>query len=306
MEDSTEIWNGSDMPSLHGRVAIVTGANSGIGLATARALASSDAQVILACRSPQRATTALASIGAGLRANVLPMTLDLADLVSVRNFTAEFGRRFDRLDLLINNAGVMMPPRSETAQGFELQFGVNHLGHFALTGLLLPHLVDSSAARVVNVSSQAHRQGHIDFDDLDWRKRPYSRMAAYAQSKLANLLFTWELARRLEVAEIEVTVAAAHPGWTDTALARHVPFARLLNPLIAMRPAQGALPTLRAAVDPDVRPRDYFGPHGLLEMCGYPVRLEPAKTARDSAVAHRLWEVSIERSGAHYGILQRR
>lgn len=294
-------WTHADIPDLTGKQAIVTGSNSGIGFEAARALAAHGAAVVLACRSEAKAEQASAQIlaehpGAALSV----MALDLADLDQVRSFAGRFGERFERLDLLINNAGVMMPPASTTKQGFELQFGVNHLGHFALTGLLLDRLNASPGARVVNVSSQAHRQGRMNFDDLDFEARGYDRMAAYGQSKLANLLFTFELDRRLAAAGINILVAAAHPGWTRTNLQQHWGFADLLNPLLGMPPAKGALPTLRAATDPNVRSGDYYGPRGIYQMWGYPKKVGTTKAARNQADAARLWEVSELRTGVCY------
>jgi NAD(P)-dependent dehydrogenase (short-subunit alcohol dehydrogenase family) len=195
---------------------------------------------------------------------------------------------------------VMMCPASTTKQGFEMQFGVNHLGHFALTGLLLDRLRAHAGARVVNVSSQAHRQGRMDFDDIDFERRGYNRMAAYNQSKLANLLFTFEAARRFAAAKIDVTVAAAHPGWTRTNLQQHWRLANWLNPMLGMPPSKGVLPTLRAATDPDVRSGDYFGPRGLYEFWGYPKRVGTIKRARDEAVAAQLWELSELRTNVRY------
>ncbi len=295
-------WKAHAIPAQLGRVAIVTGANSGIGLETARELARRGATVVLACRSAERAEAALADLRASVSdAGVLSMPLDLADLDSVRAFAERFESEFDRLDLLVNNAGVMMPPKSKTKQGFELQLGVNHLGHFALTGLLLPRLIATAGARIVSVSSQAHRQAQLDFDDLDWTARRYKKMASYGDSKLANLLFTFELGRRLDAAGVDVTVVAAHPGWTGTDLQRHFgalqPLFRFLTPFLGMRPPQGALPTLRAATDPDVETGDYFGPHGLYEMRGYPKRVGTTKLARDLDVADQLWRVSTRRTG---------
>jgi NAD(P)-dependent dehydrogenase (short-subunit alcohol dehydrogenase family) len=255
----TSKWTQNDIPDQTGKVAIVTGANSGIGL-------------------------------------------DLADLDQVRTFAAAVHERFDRLDLLINNAGVMVPPTSTTKQGFELQLGVNHLGHFALTGLLLDLLLASAGARVVNVSSMAHRQGKMEFDDLDFEARGYKPWLAYGQSKLANLLFTFELGRKLEAAGAKLTVAAAHPGWTQTNLQKNAGLFRLLNPVVAMSPLGGALPTLRAATDPSVRTGDYFGPGGFMEMRGAPVRVGTTKAARSEADAARLWAVSEQRTGVSYDL----
>lgn len=294
-------WTQADIPAQTGKLALVTGSNSGIGFEAARVLAERGATVVLACRGAGKAEQARTRILAVQpSAEVVVMPLDLADLDSVREFAQSFTARFDRLDLLINNAGVMMPPASTTKQGFELQFGVNHLGHFALTGLLLDRLRSTAGARVVNLSSQAHRGGRIDFDDVDFSKRRYDRMAAYNQSKLANLLFTFEAVRRFAAAGIDVLVAAAHPGWTRTNLQQYWGFANLLNPWLAMPPAKGALPTLRAATDPDVQPGDYFGPRGLYQFWGYPKRVGTTKRARNEADAARLWELSELRTGVRY------
>ena len=294
-------WTRDNIPDQTGKQAIITGSNSGIGFEAARALAGRGAAVVLACRSEARAEQARERIlGEHPGARVSVMALDLADLDQVRGFAARACERFERLDLLINNAGVMMPPASTTKQGFELQFGVNHLGHFALTGLLLERLQATAGARVVNVSSQAHRQGRMNFEDIDFETRGYDRMAAYGQSKLANLLFTFECQRRFEAAGIEVLVAAAHPGWTRTNLQQHWGFADLLNPLFGMPPAKGALPTLRAATDPGVRAGDYYGPRGVYQMWGYPKKVGTAKAARSEADAARLWELSELRTGVRY------
>ncbi|PRP97901.1 putative ketoacyl reductase [Enhygromyxa salina] len=294
-------WTHADIPDQTGKLAIVTGANSGIGFEAARALAGRGARVVLACRSVARAERAEAKILAEHgAAELVVMELDLADLDQVRSFAAAARERFERLDLLINNAGVMVPPASTTKQGFELQLGVNHLGHFALTGLVLELLCASPGARVVSVSSQAHRQGRMNFDDLDFEARGYDRMAAYGQSKLANLLFTSELGRRLAAAGLDVIAAAAHPGWTGTNLQQHWKLANLLNPLLGMAPAKGALPTLRAATDPGVKSGDYYGPRGLYQMWGYPKRVSRSRAARSEADARRLWEVSELRTGVHY------
>jgi NAD(P)-dependent dehydrogenase (short-subunit alcohol dehydrogenase family) len=294
-------WTQANIPAQTGKLALVTGSNSGIGFEAARVLAERGATVVLACRGASKAEEARTRILAVRpSAEVVLMPLDLADLDSVREFAQSFTARFDRLDLLINNAGVMMPPASTTKQGFELQFGVNHLGHFALTGLPLDRLRSTPGARVINLSSQAHRGGHIDFDDVDFTKRRYDRMAAYNQSKLANLLFTFEAVRRFAAAGIDVLVAAAHPGWTRTNLQQHWGMANLLNPWLGMPPAKGALPTLRAATDPDVQPGDYFGPRGVYQFWGYPKRVGTTKRARNEADAARLWELSELRTGVRY------
>jgi NAD(P)-dependent dehydrogenase (short-subunit alcohol dehydrogenase family) len=296
---SRKRWTERDIPDQTGRVAIVTGANTGIGYETARALARKGADVTLACRSREKGEAAASRIGAGHpKVRAVFQALDLADLESVRLFADDFRKTHDRLDLLVNNAGVMVPPESRTKQGFELQLGVNHLGHFALTRGLLDLLKATPGARVVSVSSMAHRMGRMDFDDLHFTRRGYDAWAAYGQSKLANLLFTFELQRRLEAEGVDVIAAAAHPGWTGTDLQRHSWYARLLNPLLGMSPAQGALPTLRAATDPDVRGGDYYGPHGFQEMRGHPVRVGTTEAAKSVEDAARLWELSEELTGA--------
>lgn len=297
-------WTSEEIGDLSGKVAIVTGANSGIGFEAARELAGAGADVVLACRSAERGEDAVARIRAEhTGAQVRAMLLDLADLEQVATFATAFADAYPRLDLLVNNAGVMMPPQSRTAQGFELQLGVNHFGHFALTGHLLARLVATPGARVVNVSSMAHRQGKMRFDDLNWEKRRYRKLASYGQSKLANLLFTFELQRRLEAAGTDVIVTAAHPGWTSTNLQQHNGLFRTLNPFFAMKPPQGALPTLRAATDPSAEGGDYFGPDGFFEVTGHPVRVGAAKAARSVEDAARLWEVSVELTGVSYDAL---
>ena len=294
-------WSRDDIPDQSGRIAIVTGANSGIGLEAARELARNGAHVVLACRSEAKANEAIGDIRAELPdANVEFMELDLADLDQVRQFAAAVHERFDHLDLLINNAGVMVPPESRTEQGFELQLGVNHLGHFALTGLLLDLLISTGGARIVNVSSTAHKLGRMDFDDLDFETRGYSASAAYGQSKLANLLFTYELGRKLQASGSGLVVAAAHPGWTQTNLQQHSNVFQMLNPFFGMRPPGGALPTLRAATDPDVKTGDYYGPDGWFEMRGAPKKVPSTNASHSRPDAERLWKVSEARTGVHF------
>ncbi len=295
-------FNEASVPDQSGRTALVTGANTGLGFEIARVLAGAGARVLLACRNAERAEGAMQRIRAlHPEAGLHYLPLDLADLASVRA-AAEQANREARLDLLINNAGIMAPPRRETAQGFEAQFGINHLGHFALTGLLLEKLRDTKGSRVVNVSSNAHKRcDGIDFDDPHARES-YSRMQRYSISKLANVMFTLELARRLQGAD--PLPAAAHPGVSFTELSRDVPrWVYLFYPLIMLfqhAPEKGALPILRAATDPEVRAGDYFGPGGRLEMVGPPVRAKTAPPARDEAQARRLFDFSIELTGAPY------
>ena len=250
------------MPEQAGKVAVVTGATSGLGLETALQLARRGAVVVMACRDLGRGAIAAKAIGAGgRRADVEVAALDLGNLESVREFSNWFCGRFERLDLLVDNAGVMMPPASKTVDGFELQFGTSHLGHFALTARLLGLLRASAGSRVVTVSSLAHRIGLIRFDDLQWETRPYRAAAAYAQSKLANLLFCFELQRRIDSAGIEMLSVASHPGYSRTGILRHSRTLRIWNPLFAMPASQGALPTLFAATSPDAEPGGYYGPN---------------------------------------------
>jgi NAD(P)-dependent dehydrogenase (short-subunit alcohol dehydrogenase family) len=295
-------WTTDHMQDQSGRVAVVTGANTGIGYETALALAAKGATVVLACRSEGKGREAVERLRkAGPKGELELALLDLSSLESVRAFSERQTEAHGRLDLLINNAGVMMPPPSKTADGFELQLGTNHLGHFALTGLLLDRLLETEGSRVVTVSSMAHKYGAIDFDDLHWEKREYKPMASYGQSKLANLLFTYELQRRFERDGRATLSTAAHPGWTGTDLQRHSGLFRALNPLFAMKPWQGALPTLRAAIDASVKGGEYYGPGGFMEMRGYPKRVGSTPASRDEAVAKRLWEVSEELTGVRFG-----
>lgn len=296
-------WTFDDIPDQAGRTAVVTGANSGIGFETAAALARKGATVVLACRNATKAADAKQRIdGLHPAGTVSVMALDLSDLDSVEAFASAFAKQHDRLDLLINNAGVMVPPHSTTKQGFELQMGTNHMGHFALTAHLLPLLEKTDDSRVVVVSSIAHKFPGFDLSDLDFSQRGYKRMPAYCASKAANLLFAFELQRRLKASGSNVVVTAAHPGWTATDLQRTAGFARWLNPVMAMKPAQGALPTLRAATDPAAKPASYWGPHGLGEMRGFPRQAKVHARVRDTEAARGLWQVSEERTGVAFGL----
>ncbi len=296
-------WNLDNMPDQTGRITIVTGANTGIGFETAAALASKNATVVLACRNRQKAEDAMQKIRERTPdADLEFIELDLASLASVEKFAETYRSGHDRLDLLINNAGVMIPPFGTTEDGFELQFGCNHLGHFALTGRLLDLLEATPGARVVNVSSIAHRQGTMDFDNLNAEKG-YRSMPAYGQSKLANLLFTFELQRRLEGAGSAVKATASHPGWTGTDLQRHSGLFRVLNHFFAQTPPMGALPTLRAATDAEAEGGDYFGPKGFYEMRGYPIAVGTTPAAKNELDARRLWEVSEKLTNVSFASL---
>lgn len=286
-------WTTNDIPDQSGRIAIVTGSSSGIGLETARALAAHSATIILAIRDTSKGHAALDEINQlHPEADVHLMTLDLADLNSVTRFTDEYKKSYSHLDLLINNAGIMIPPYSKTKDGFEMQFGTNHLGHFALTGLLLNLLLQTPKSRIVNVSSGAHKWGNLNFDDLNWEKRKYKKWKAYGDSKLANIYFTYELQKKLEAAGSTTIVTAAHPGYTATELQRTMAFSSVLNSLFAQNTTMGALPTLYAATAPDVSGADYFGPSGFQEARGYPKKVNSNPLSHDEKNANQLWEAS--------------
>lgn len=297
---SNNNWTTDNMPDQTGRVAIITGANSGIGYETARALAKKGATVIIACRNQQKGEAAAQQIrDEKPKGTVRMMQLDLADLDSVRHFAETIHHDYDRLDLLINNAGIMHPPFGKTKQGFETQFGVNHLGHFSLTGLLLDLIKRTPHARIVTVSSMAHRFGRIDFDNLNAEKG-YRANAAYGQSKLANLLFTYELQHKLRASGNDTIAVAAHPGWTATNLQQHSGVVRFFNRFFAQTPEMGALPTLRAATAPDVQGGDYYGPSRRMEMVGYPIKVQSNGRSHDTEVAAQLWTVSEDMTGVQY------
>ena len=299
---SKDDWTAEQLPDQTGRVAIVTGANSGIGFETAKVLSEKGATVIMACRNLEKANPKADEISAAHSGSeVEVMELDLSDLDSVRQFANAFRTKYSRLDLLINNAGIMVPPYGKTAQGFETQFGVNHLGHFALTGSLLDLVVNTPGSRIVTVSSVAHLMGKIDFSDLNWEKG-YKAQAAYGQSKLANLLFTYELQRRLAAAGKDTLAVAAHPGWTSTNLQEHAPSVKFMNRFFAQEPSMGALPTLYAATEAKVRGAQYYGPSGFLEMNGPPKRVKSNRRSRDENVAERLWNISEDLTGVRFQI----
>jgi len=302
-------WTPDLVPSLAGRVVCITGANTGLGFENALTCAEKGATVVLACRDRDRGDDAAERIRAReAGADVEAMTLDLGSLASVRGFSEAFHARFDRLDGLVNNAGIMFVPYGLTEDGFEQHMGVNHLGHFALTGLLLDRLLATPGSRVVTVSSNGHRMGAMDFDNLLFEEGiGYSPRLGYGNSKLANLLFTFELQRRLEAAGAHTLALAAHPGASATDLGRHIearlPLLRPLKPLVykmLQSAHMGSLPTLRALVDPEVEGGEYFGPEGFREMRGYPVQVECSKAARSVEDAGRLWEASERLTGVTY------
>jgi NAD(P)-dependent dehydrogenase (short-subunit alcohol dehydrogenase family) len=299
-------WTADRIPDQRGRTAVVTGANSGLGLVTARELARAGALVVLACRSTEKGEAARSEITASAPdPHVEVEPLDLASLDSVRAFAERFREGHDGLDLLINNAGIMASPRRRTADGFELHLGTNHLGHFALTGLLLGSMEGREDARVVTVSSSAHRAGRIAFDNLGGERR-YFRWRAYSQSKLANLLFALELDRRLRAADSTVESLAAHPGYAATNLQHAGPplIDRLLmevsDRLVAQSDEMGALSILYATTEPGLEGGTFVGPDGLGEQRGHPKPVSPSGAARDEDVARRLWEVSEEMTGVRF------
>ena len=299
-------WTAADVPDRSGRVAVVTGANSGIGYEAAAVLAGRGARVVVAVRDLGKGESAVHQIKRrSPNADVALQQLDLSSLASVRAAAEDLRAAYPRIDLLINNAGVMYPPKQTTADGFELQFGTNHLGHFALTGLLLDHLLPVEGSRVVTVASIAHNiQAGIHFEDLQW-ERSYNRVAAYGQSKLANLMFTYELQRRLADKQAPTVAVAAHPGISNTELMRHIPgsglpgFSRLAG-LVTNSPAVGALATLRAATDSAVRGGQYYGPSGFRELVGHPVLVQSNRMSHDTEVQQRLWSVSEELTGVKF------
>jgi NAD(P)-dependent dehydrogenase (short-subunit alcohol dehydrogenase family) len=304
-------WTVDDIPDQSGRTVVVTGANSGLGLRSAEALASHGARVLLACRNPEKAASALEdvrSVATGAPPEVV--ALDLADLSSVRGAAADVAGRVDRLDTLMNNAGVMALPRRTTTDGFEMQFGTNHFGHFALTGLLLPLLLKADAPRVVTVSSQGHRMGRMRWEDFNWEQGHYSKWLAYGQSKLANLLFAFELDRRARAAGTSLVSVAAHPGYAATNLSLQAAqmtgnsaverMSAMRDRLVAQSDAMGALPQLYAATMPDVCGGEYFGPDGFFESRGHPKRVVANSAARRDEDGRRLWEASEAATGVTY------
>jgi len=298
-------FTANDVPDQTGKTIFITGANTGLGYEAAKTLAGNGARLIIGCRSKSKAEQARNSILADYpKADVMVIELDLADLASVKKAAARVVKE-PQLDVLINNAGIMIPPYELTQDGFESQFGVNHLGPFGLTGLLLEKLRAAPDARIISTSSIAHKRGKIDFDDIN-AEQGYNPITRYAQSKIANLYFAYELQRRLEAAGDSTISVAAHPGIADTELTRYIPralmlIAPLFRPLFNT-PAQGAWPTLCAATMPGVRGGEYYGPSKRNETAGPAVRVESNRRSHDKAVAKRLWELSIEMTGVDPGL----
>ena len=302
----TAKWTAADVPDQSGRVAIITGANSGLGYDTAAVLADKGAHVVLAVRNLDKGRQAVDQIKSGSpNADVTLQELDLSSLNSVRKAAAELRAAHPRIDLLINNAGVMYVPRRETTEdGFEMQFGTNHLGHFALTGLLLENMLQVGGSRVVTVSSVGHRiLARIHFEDPHL-ERKYNRVEAYGQSKLANLMFTYELARRLKAKEAPTIAVAAHPGLSDTELMRHLPdfIPDFVWKIVAQPADKGALPTLRATTDPGVQGGQYYGPDGIGESRGHPKLVASSAQSHNEDIQRRLWSMSEELTGVTFPV----
>ncbi len=303
-------WTTTNMPDLSGKTIIVTGGNSGLGFESVKAFVKKGAEVVLASRSVDKGEQAKKEILTSLPdAKIHVMQLDLGDLESIRAFVKEFNKKFTKLDVLLNNAGIMMTPYFKTRDGFEGQFGTNHLGHFALTGLLMDLMQSTPGARIVNVSSGAHRNGVMDFKNLQFEGgKGYSPIKAYGRSKISNLLFTYELQRKLDAANLDMMTVAAHPGLAMTNLGRHLEnrfVFKLLSPLfkaMAQNPAMGALPQIRASVDPDVKGAEYYGPDGKREWKGDPVVVKSSEASHNLQDAAKLWEQSEKLTGVNFGI----
>ncbi len=301
-------WTIENMPDLTGKVIVVTGGNSGLGYESVKAFAGKGAEVVLASRSAEKGEEAKAAILKDIpEGKIQVMQLDLGDLESVKSFAAAFRSGHKKLDVLLNNAGIMMTPYFTTKDGFEGQLGTNHLGHFALTGLLMDLVLQTPGSRIVNVSSGAHKNGSMDFENLQYENgKDYTPMKAYGRSKLSNLLFTYELQRKLEAAKKETIAVAAHPGVAMTNLARHLEgrfLFKLLTPLFKMMAqdqAMGALPQIRASVDPEVKGGTYYGPDGKREFKGYPVVVQSNEASHKLDDAAKLWEESEKLTGIKF------
>lgn len=294
-------WTKDNIPSQKGKIVIITGSNTGLGKEASRVLAEKGAEIIMAVRNTSKGEVAAQEIRNELPGAVLKvMKLDLGSLSSIKSFAEQFVRQYDKLDILINNAGVMMCPYAKTEDGFEIQMGTNHLGHFALAGLLMPLLKKTKDSRIVATSSVGHNMGNIDFTDLNWEKRKYNTSRAYGDSKLANLYFTYELARRLKDEPNSPMPVAAHPGVTATDLDRHSRFFRFFNFFVAQKVEIGTLPTLRAATDPNACAGDYYGPANLKGMRGYPQKTDSNLLSKDVVKAQKLWSLSEKLTGIIY------
>lgn len=297
------VWTTANIGDQSGKVVIVTGSNSGIGKETVKELASRGAKVIMAVRNLEKGRKAMTDIKQSApNADIEVRQLDLSDLASIRKFTASINNDYNQLDTLINNAGIMMCPQVSTADGFDIQIGTNHFGHFALTGLLMPLLRKTANSQLVVLSSIAHKLAKINLDDINWQHRKYDKSKAYYESKLANTLFAFEYVRRYANDPQAPKLTLAHPGWTQTGLQQHVGFLTILNKLFAQDAPAGALPTLRAATDHSARNGDFFGPSKFFELHGRPVLVQASKDAHNQADGQRLWQISESLTGVTFDV----
>lgn len=298
---SNKNWNTQDIPDQKGKVVIITGATSGLGKEAAKVFAEKGATVIMPVRNTEKAKSVLEEI---LKLNpnskIVIKSLDLSSLNSIKLFADDFLKSYNQLDILINNAGIMYCPYSKTQDGFEIQMGTNHLGPYALTSQLMPLLMKTANCRIVNTASLAHLTGNIDFEDINWENRKYKTMQAYADSKIANLYFHYELAKKLKGQKNAPLVIAAHPGWTKTELDRHIGIVGIISSIIGQKAEKGVLPTLRAATDPDAISGDYFGPDGFREMRGNPVKVKSNAMSLNAQKAEQLWTLSEKLTDIKY------
>lgn len=294
-------WKSDQISNQKGKTIVITGATSGLGKEAAEVLAGKNATVIMAVRNTAKAEKVAGEITTSFpNAKLDIRSLDLSSLDSIKSFADGIHADYPQLDILINNAGVMMSPFAKTKDGFELQMGTNHFGHFALTGHLMPLLKKTDNSRIVVTSSIAHKTGNINFEDINWESRKYNTNKAYSDSKLANLYFMYELVNRLKSDKNAPMVTCAHPGWTKTELDRHSGVAAFIGNIIAQKVDKGTLPTLRAAIDPQAKTGDYFGPKGFMEMRGYPVIVPSNKMSHNQENAKKLWDISEALTGVQY------
>jgi len=298
---SNNKWNTSNIPDQTGKVVLITGATSGLGKEAAKVFATKGATVIMPVRNTEKAKTVREEIVKTYpNAKIDIRSLDLSSLTSIKLFSDEISTSYNQLDILINNAGVMYCPFSKTEDGFEMQMGTNHLGPYALTAQLMPLILKSANSRIVNTASLAHLTGNIDFEDINWENRAYKTMQAYADSKIANLYFHYELAKKLQGQENAPLVIAAHPGWTKTELDRHKGIVSIISSIIGQKAEMGVMPTLRAAIETDVKSGDYFGPSGFREMRGDPIKVKSNEMSLNAQKAEQLWKLSEQLTGIKF------
>ena len=294
-------WTTQQIPDLSGKNIIVTGATSGLGKEAAKIFAAKGATVIVPVRNTEKALKVRDEIlKTNPNAKIDIRSLDLSSLNSIKLFADEISKSYNQLDILINNAGIMYCPYSKTQDGFEMQMGTNHFGPYALTAQLMPLLMKTANSRIVNTASLAHLTGNIDFDDINWENRKYKTMQAYADSKIANLYFHYELVKKLKGQKNAPLVIAAHPGWTKTELDRHIGIVGIISSIIGQKVEMGVLPTLRAAIDPDAKSGDYFGPDGFREMRGNPIKVKSNAMSHNVQKAEQLWVLSEQLTGIKY------